>query len=104
MQRSSAVGAIDIIGANHALALGTTRAQFGVATRAEVESRVDWVAALWAGTLEWAPENEEEEDAEGVGNENGHDGPEYGAHAAAFGVAVDVADEEQIEGSANAGQ
>src|SRR5437879_5605213 len=39
--RSSAVRTIDIIYANHALALRTTRAEFVAAARAEVESRLN---------------------------------------------------------------
>ena len=42
------------------------------------------------------PEDKVKENAEGVGNHNGDDCPEHRAHAAAFCVAVDIANDEQV--------
>jgi hypothetical protein len=57
-RRSSAVRTIDIIYANQALALRTARAQFVVAARAEVESVLDLVPTLRAGTVQRLPQDE----------------------------------------------
>src|SRR5260370_39474958 len=57
-QRSSAIRTIDIIYANQALALRTARAQFVVAARAEVESGLDGVPTLPAGTVRRPPQDE----------------------------------------------
>ena len=48
-QRSSTVRTIDIIYANYALALRTARTQLVIAPRAEVESGLHGIAALWTG-------------------------------------------------------
>ena len=56
-QRSSAVRTIGIIYANQALALRTARAQFVVAARAEVESGLDGVPTLRAGTVQRLPQD-----------------------------------------------
>jgi hypothetical protein len=93
-QRSSAVRTIRIIYANHTLALRTAWAQFVAAARAEVESRLNGVPALRAGAPQWLPEYEVENDAQSVGNKNGNNRPKDRAHAAAFRVAVYIADEQ----------
>ena len=103
-QRSSTVRTIDIIPANHALALRTARAQFVVAARAEVESRMDGVAALRAGAAQRLPQEKVKNDAQSVGNNNGHNRPKDGAHPASFRVAVDIADEQQKAATTNTGQ
>ena len=90
-QRSSAIRTIDIIYANQALALRTTRAQFVVASRAEVESALDDVPTLRASIAQRLPQDEVKNYAQSVGNNNGHDRPKDRAHAAAFRVAVDIA-------------
>jgi len=92
-QRSSAVRTIDIIYANQALALRTTRAQFVVASRAEVESGLDGVPTLRASTAQRLPQDEVKNNTQSIGNNNGHNRPKDRAHAAAFRVAVDIADE-----------
>src|SRR5271166_628469 len=76
VQRGSAVGAIDIVGADHMLALRTVRGQFVVATRAEVESRLDGVAALRTGAAQRLPQNKVQNHAQAIGNEDGDDGPQ----------------------------
>jgi hypothetical protein len=103
-QGSSAVRTVDVIPANQALALRTARAQFVTAARAEVESRLNGVPTLRAGTVQRLPQDEEKNDAKRVGNKNGHNRPKQGAHAAAFRVAVDVSNEQQIAATSNAGQ
>src|SRR4029077_8520899 len=57
-RRSSALRTIDIIYSNQALALRTARAQFAVAARAEVESVLDGVPTLRAGTVQRLPQDE----------------------------------------------
>src|SRR6478672_307386 len=99
VQRSSAVRTIDITCPNHALALRTARAQFVVAARAEVESRLHGIPTLRAGAAARLPQEEVKNDAQGVGNNNGHDRPKRRAHATSFRVAVYVADEQHIAGA-----
>src|SRR5690242_9418567 len=94
-QRSPAIGTIDIIYANQALALRTARTKFVAAARAEVESSLDCVSALRAGAAQRLPQEEVKNDAQSVGNNNGQNRPKSWAHAAAFGVAVYIADEQQ---------
>lgn len=85
------------------LALGTARGQFATAARAEVEPGLDRVATLRAEAAQGLAQDEIKDDAERVGNTDGDDGPEQRAHAAAFGVAVDIADEQEITACAQAG-
>src|ERR1700680_4422312 len=91
-QRSSAVRTIDIIYANHALALRTARAQFVVAARAEVESRLHGVPTLWTGRDAWLPQYEIQHDAERVRDEHREQGPTQSAHSAATGITVHIPD------------
>src|SRR5260370_20840102 len=98
-QRSSTVRTIDIIHANQALALRTARAQFVVAARTEVKSRLHGVAALRAGAAQRLPQEKVKNDAQSVGNNNGHNCPKDGAHPAAFRVPVDIADQQQTAAS-----
>src|ERR1700693_3991819 len=61
------------------------------------------MAALWAGTAQRLPQKEVKNNAQGVGNNNGHNRPKCRAHPSAFCVAVDIADEQQIAATANSG-
>ncbi len=92
-QRCPAVRTIKIIYANRALALRTTRAQFVVATRAEVEPGLYRIRALRAGSLARLSQNEVEKNPQAIRNKNGHQRPKDRAHPSALRVAVDVADE-----------
>lgn len=94
MQRSSTVGTINIIYTDHALALRTAQAQFVVAARAEVESRLNGILTLWAGTAQRLPQDEVEKKTDAIGNKNGRKRPKYGAHPAELGVAVHIADQQ----------
>src|SRR6266436_6507939 len=93
-QRSSTVRTIDFVFANHALALRAARTQLVIAPRAEVESVLHGIAALWTGAPQRLAQHEVKNDAQRVGNENGHNCPKDRAHAAAFRVAVYIADEQ----------
>ena len=103
-QRSSAVRTIRIIYANHTLALRTAWAQFVVAARAEVESRLDGTPTLRADAAARLPQQEVKNDAQSVGNNNGHNRPKDRAHPAAFRIAIDIADQQQKAASTNSGQ
>src|SRR5712671_4702574 len=103
-QRSSAVRTIDIIYPNHTLALRTARTQLVAAARAEVESRLDGTPTLRADAAARLPQQEVKNDAQSVGNNNGHNRPKRRAHPASFRVTVDIADEQQKAAPTNAGQ
>src|SRR4029077_18097411 len=103
-QRGCAVRTIDIIDANHALALRTVRTQFVTAARAEVESGLDGIPTLQAGAAARLPPEEVKNDAQSVGNNNGHNRPKRRAHPASFRVAIYIADEQQKAGPTNTGQ
>src|SRR6266478_6515542 len=91
-QRSSAVRTIDVIHYNQALALWTTRAQFVIAARAEVESRLHGIPTLRASGAQRLPQDEVDKNAQAIGNKNGHKRPKCRAHPAAFRVAVYITD------------
>src|SRR2546430_5224795 len=95
-QRSSAVRTIDIIYANHALALRTARAQFVAAVGTEVESRLEGVPALRAGRDAWLPQYKIQHDAERVGDEDREQRPTKAAHSAAAGVTVHIPDQQDV--------
>jgi hypothetical protein len=103
-QRSSAIRTIHIIYANHTLALRTARAQFVAAARAEVESRLDCVPTLRAGTAPRLSQDEVEDNTQAIGNKNRYQRPKCGAHPAAFRVTVHIADKKQITARPNARQ
>jgi len=94
VQGSSAVWTIQIIYANQALALRTARTQLVIAPRAEVESGLHGIAAFWTGAPQRLPQYEIKNDAQSVGNKYGDNRPKDRAHAAAFRVAVYIADEQ----------
>src|SRR5258708_23184783 len=94
MHGSSAVWTIQIIYANQALALRTTRTQLVITPRAEVESGLHGIAAFWTGAPQRLPQYEINNDAQIVGNKYGDNRPKDRAHAAAFRVAVYIADEQ----------
>src|ERR1700731_3968200 len=83
-QRGSAIRTIDIIPTNQALALRTALAQFAAAARTEIESRLHGIPALRARTSQRLPQEEVKNDAQSVGNNNGHDRPKDWTHPAAF--------------------
>src|SRR5258707_14548898 len=83
-QRSSAIRTIDIIYANQVLALRTAWAQFVAAARAEVESGLDGVPTLRASAAQRLPQEKVKNNAQSIGNNNGHYRPKDRAHPAAF--------------------
>jgi len=95
-QGISAVGTINIIHSDGSLTLRANRGELIAALRAEGESGVHDMAASGAGGLQCLPQYKVENDAQCVGNNYGHNRPQDRAHAAPPGVAVYVADEQQI--------
>lgn len=91
----TAVWTIHIRQAYDALALRAARTELVVTTGAEIEFLLYCISALWAATSQRLPQDEVENDTQSVGNENGHNRPQDRAHATAFGVAVDVTNEQQ---------
>src|SRR5438045_5096700 len=103
-KRRSTVGAIHVRGGQHVLALGTAGAQLMAAVRAEVEATLDEAPALGAGAADRLPQNKVENDAQSIRYQDGHERPEHGAHAAAAGVAGDVANQQQRVGKEGRGR
>ena len=93
-QGVSAVGTINIIHSDGPQTLRTNRGELVAALRAEGEFGVDDMAASGAGRLQCLPQHKVENDAECVGNNYGHNSPKDRAHAAPFGVAVYIPDEQ----------
>jgi len=95
-QRGSAVGTINIIHPNGSLTLRTNRCELVATLRAEAESGMQDMATSRAGGPQWLPQYKVENDAQCVRNNYGHNRPKDRAHAAPFGVAVYITDEQQI--------
>ena len=93
-QGVSAIGTINIIHSDGSLTLRTNRGELVAALRAEGESGVDVIAASGAGRPQCLPQYKVENDAQCVGNNYGHNRPKDRAHAAPFGVAVYIPDEQ----------
>ena len=102
--RTAAVRAEAVVASNQALALQAIHTQPATALRAEGETSLNRVSTLRAAAVQWLPEDEVKKNAQGVRNHNGDDCPERRAHAAAFGVAIDIADDQQVTGASNTGQ
>lgn len=103
-QRSPAVRTIHIHYANQPMALRAAWAQLVTTARAEVESALHGIATLWADALQRLPQDEVKQDAQSIGNQNGHERPKHRAHRTALRVTVYIADEKQVSASPNARQ
>src|ERR1035437_6483261 len=77
---------------------------------AAAAARAECVAGLYAGAaartvhLKRLAQDEVKNDADAVEQEDGQQGPHHVAHAAAAGIAVDVADQQGVAGQAQRGQ
>jgi len=91
---AAAIGTELVRGAYPTLALRTNGAQPALASWAEAESGLDDSGALRTVQGARLPQNEIEDDAECVGDEGSQQRPKNRAHAAAAGVFVNVADEQ----------
>ena len=92
--RTAAVGAEAVFASNQALALQAIHTQPTTALRAKGKTSLDRVSTLRTAAVQWLPEDKVKKNAERVGNDNGDDCPERRAHAAAFGVAIDIANDQ----------
>jgi hypothetical protein len=95
--RSSTVRAIDVVYADQALALRATRAQFVIALRAKVEAGLNHTIALRTGSYAWFPQEEIQNNAQGVGHEDGQKRPTEWAHSTKASIVIDISDEEDVQ-------
>jgi hypothetical protein len=73
-----------------------TRGELATALWTEAESGLYGTATLRASAAQWLAQDEVKNEAKGVGNHNRHNRPKGRTHAAAFRVAVDIAEQQQI--------
>src|ERR1035437_862068 len=81
-----------------AMASRTRRLDTGAAARAECVTGLYAGAALGTVREQRLPQDEVENDADAVEQEDGQQGPHHVAHAAAAGIAVDIADQQSVAG------
>src|SRR5690242_10938703 len=99
-----AIGAETVAGPDHVFALGAGGIQIEFALGAKIKARAHRLAA--SGTLEQhgLPRHEVNHKTDGVGNKNHYKSPECGVHAASFGIAIHVADQQAKRGDQAAAQ